>query len=159
MSSFALINSPNAPSKYSITNLEVGLALPQITGAAETSFDLINTAAGAEIPLIVPAGTYIVSMKCVIQTTVSITAKLQFAKLVLTTAAGVVISGHTQNFAKGGAGTDNVNIDVYFSHQERLVVPVETTYFMRMLYCGSSNIFPFNLTGDLDPTLAFTPTF
>lgn len=159
MSNSSLINSPNALYSYSITNAEAGIQLPQITGAVETPYNLIRSGAGAEIGLTVPAGTYIVSMKCVIQSTGATTAKLQFGKLTLSTVVGVVISGPTQGFTKSSAGTDTANIDFYFSHQERLVVPVETTFFMRMLYCGSSHIFPFNLTGDLDPTLTFTPTF
>ncbi len=159
MSNYALINSPNALTEYSITNAEVGLQLPQINGSAEAQFDLINNAGGVELSLTVPAGTYIVSMKCVMESTATTTAKLQFGRIYLATVGGIVLNGPTQGFTKSGAGTDTANIDITFTHQERLVVPVQTTYFMRMAYCGSSNIFPFDLTGTNSPTLTFTPTF
>ncbi|AIW01898.1 MAG: hypothetical protein ASQ68_gp08 [Yellowstone Lake virophage 6] len=160
MSNYALINSPNALTEYSITNALVALETVANTGGTEVTMNLIQTVAGAEIPLIVPAGTYTVSMKAILQSTAGIASDLTAGRMVLQTLAGVVvINSATSGFTKLGNAAETFNQTIYFTHQERLVVPVETTFVVKFKYSGNSLILPFLTTAGNSPSLIFTPTF
>jgi hypothetical protein len=160
MSSYALINSPQEPYEYLITNALGALETVANTGATEVTMNLIQTAAGAEIPLTVPAGTYIVSMKAILQSTAGIASDLTAGRMVLQTQAGVaVINSATAAFAKAGGAAETFNQTIYLTHQERLVVPVETTFVVKFKYSGNSLILPFLTTAGNSPSLSFVPTF
>lgn len=160
MSYSSLINSPPTLTVYSITNALVALEAASNTGASEVPMNLIQTVAGVEIPLTVPAGTYTVSMKAILQSTTGTASDLTAGRMVLQTLAGVVvINSATSSFVKGGGGSETFNQTIYFTHQERLVVPIETTFVVKFRHSGNSLILPFLTTAGNSPSLTFTPTF
>jgi len=172
MSSYSLLNSPNATYDYPLTisNSVVSASLPMVVnnGATNALINAICVTDSATLNyLTVPAGTYNIQMICGIKPGTD--ALLNYAQLIITNLAGdIITTSAPRSFT--GAGTIT---QVYWSFNEtqRVVFGVDTQISMRLLYSGLSvastlynGTIPLTInasakTIDINPRIILTPTF